>query len=563
VWATLAVVVLLRTFVLPPDPEFGLFPNPSKFSLREEPRQRFRRPPTVIPTPTAKLPNDLPRLEIEISPYDARTLRGYHWDGWRGRSQERPEVAATVSAGGVVYENVALHLKGAAGSFRPFDDKPALTLNFSKFNRRQRFHGYSKLSLNNSVQDPSYLCEALTRELFLAAGVPAPQAGFATVTINGVEKGLYVMVEGYNKDFLRRHFSDVRGNLYDGGFCQDINPNLAVNSGDYPHDRSDLERLMAAAAQPQPAQRWEELNQVLDVERFFSLLAMEVLLCHWDGYAINRNNYRVFHDLEAGRMVFMPHGLDQMFDWPPGRFPPEGPIRPPMNGFVAQAVMSTPEGIAGYMERLGTLATNVFSEQAITNRVRELAQRVQPTLAAYGPDMAERHRWAVDSLCERISGRFQSVAEQLRTPRGPLPFDADGRASLSRWKPRITSGSLALTLDHVEVDGQPALRIAFGTSGGTASWRTRVLLEQGHYRFEGRGKVGGAEGDGRIAFRISGARIPPQVVRATEWTAASFSFEVPAPVTEVELVCEFSGRRGEAWFDLDSLCLIRETRSTL
>jgi len=42
--------------------------------------------------------------------------------------QERPEVRVTVRRRLDLYTNVALHLKGAAGSFRPFDDKPALTL---------------------------------------------------------------------------------------------------------------------------------------------------------------------------------------------------------------------------------------------------------------------------------------------------------------------------------------------------------------------------------------------------------------------------------------------------
>lgn len=67
--------------------------------------------------------------------------------------QERPEVRVTVREGGETYTDVALHPKGAAGSFRAFDDKPAMTLNFSKHKKGRTFHGYAKISLNNSVQD--------------------------------------------------------------------------------------------------------------------------------------------------------------------------------------------------------------------------------------------------------------------------------------------------------------------------------------------------------------------------------------------------------------------------
>jgi spore coat protein H len=67
---------------------------------------------------------------------------------------------------------------------------------------------------------------------------------------------------------------------------------------------------------------------------------MEILTVHWDGYGMNRNNYRVFHDLDSNKMVFLPHGLDQMFgQW---RSRPESPITPMMKGVVARAVISEP-----------------------------------------------------------------------------------------------------------------------------------------------------------------------------------------------------------------------------
>ena len=76
---------------------------------------------------------------------------------------------------GVEYKEVQIHLKGGAGSFRPFDDRPALTLNFDKNVAKQRFHGIDKMHLNNSVQDPWWMTEIICGDLFLAAGVPTAQ----------------------------------------------------------------------------------------------------------------------------------------------------------------------------------------------------------------------------------------------------------------------------------------------------------------------------------------------------------------------------------------------------
>jgi hypothetical protein len=409
IWITFAVVVTLRI----------LFP-PERVESVDSPRQdfregrRFRHAPTRVNPPVSEVPKDLWRLHVEIEAGDVEKLRGYVWNRWGGRSQVRPQVLSTVREGSILYTNVALHLKGSAGSFRPFDDKPALTLNFSKHASKQRFHGYKKISLNNSVQDPSYLTEALSRELFEAAGVPAPRANHATVLINGRDLGLFVMTEGWGKPFLRRYFRKVGGNLYDGGFLQDIDQDLDTNSGDDREDRSDLQRLRVAVREPDPETRARQLAAVLDVDRFLTFVALEVMTCHWDGYAMNRNNYRLFHNEETGQMVFMPHGMDQMFGVT--RSHPRSSIRPPMGGVVAQAVLSIPQWQDAYLERMAELRSRLFLEEALTNRVHQLSSRIRPTLAAYGLDVAEQHDGHVAHLCWRIVERARSISEQLSLP---------------------------------------------------------------------------------------------------------------------------------------------------
>jgi spore coat protein CotH len=248
----------------------------------------------------------IPRIRIEIPPKSMERLRSRGWNwGWGGPTRERPQVEATVFEGGRVYTNVTLHLKGSAGSFQPVDSKPSLTLNFSKAAKGQRFYGLQKLSLNNSVQDPSYSSEKICRELFNAAGIPAPRAGHATVELNGRKLGLFVLVEGYNRQFLKRHFNNTTGNLYEGGFLKDIDSTLNTNSGENPDDQSDLKAL-TAAAHADPARRFERLEKVLDIDRFTTFMAMEVLTCHWDGYGMNKNNYRLYHDQDADRIPSCP-----------------------------------------------------------------------------------------------------------------------------------------------------------------------------------------------------------------------------------------------------------------
>src|SRR5581483_9609552 len=195
---------------------------------------------------------------------------------------------ASIREGGRLYTNVALHLKGGAGSFRAFNDNPGLTLNFEKYASGQTFYGLKKLSLNNSVQDPTFLNDVICRELFNRAGVPTPRAGFTTVRLNGRDLGIHILTEGFNKQFLRHYFTNVQGNLYQTHGNQEITDRLDVNSGDDPTNDSGLRALANAVEAPDPAARWKRLNETLDVDRFLSFMAMEIMLCHWDGYCMNQ-----------------------------------------------------------------------------------------------------------------------------------------------------------------------------------------------------------------------------------------------------------------------------------
>src|SRR5262249_40071168 len=171
----------------------------------------------------------------------------------------------------------SIHLKGSF-TFQPIDAKPSLTLNFDKLAPGQKFHGLTKIHLNNSVQDPSYLCEPLARQLFDSLGVPSPRAGHALPELNGRPMGLFVLIEGANKQFVKRYFSSAKGNLYDGGSGGDVTRALKVDSGDDPDDRSDLTNLVKAARMQDPVKRLARLEQVLDLDRFLSFIATEVFL---------------------------------------------------------------------------------------------------------------------------------------------------------------------------------------------------------------------------------------------------------------------------------------------
>jgi len=485
------------------------------------------------------------RFRIEIPPTGLESLR----------RDARKAVPATVREGDLVFTNVAVHLKGAAGSFRQVDDNPALTLSFGKLSSGQRFHGLRKIHLNNSVQDPSYSTEDICGGMFHAAGVPAPRVTNARVWLNGRDLGFYVLIEGFTRDLLERYFKNSKGNLYDGGFLKDVTDTLEKESGDENKDESDLKVLAAAARESDPLKRWERLNKFLDVDRFISFMAIEVLIWDWDGYVINRNNYRVYHNPTDDRMVFLPHGMDQMF------WEADGPLRPNFGGLVANAVIHTPEGGRLYRQRLAELFRDVYRLETLTNRLEQLHSRNRPVIAKMSPAAAAEYDNAVATVRDRIVQRWIGVKKQLDAEPAPLQFNND-TAKLTGWSER--NDSATGKLDRVTDGGKSLLHIV-AAGNCTSSWRKTLFLEGGHYRLEGQARTAGVnplkdgeKGEG-AGLRISGTTRPRanKLVGDSNWKGMEFEFEVPPTGNSVELVCELRATRGEVWFNADSLKLVR------
>jgi len=494
----------------------------------------------------------IPRLQIEVPLEGMKTLKAYR-QVWSEARPERMDVSVTVRDGNITYTNVALHLKGSY-TFQPIDEQPSLTLNFDKFVPRQRFRGLDKIHLNNSSQDPSYLCERLARELFNAAGVPAPRAGHSRVSLNGRDLGMYVAVEGYNKRFLKRYFESTKGNLYDGGSGGDVTKMLKVDSGESPDNRSDLIALAAATRESNVSLRAEHLQKLVDMERFFNFAAIEVLLLHWDGYCLGPNNYRLFKDASTGRFVFMPHGLDQIL----GRgMAINTALAPKWDGAVARGLFKAPDLRARYLDRVRQVFTNYFQAEMLLSRVDQMAAHLRSSSVLERSEISQ-FNGSVEDLKNRIQRRVDYVQQEIEHPPQPLAFGPDGTVPLSGWQLHRALRS-AMTGRRARVDERDSLEVRVGNNKWAAgSWRKTVLLGRGRYEFSGVARTVdlASNATNGVLLRLSGDLEFPGVTNSTSWVELHHAFEVSGE-SEEELVCEFRGPKGAGMFDLSSLKLRR------
>ena len=490
----------------------------------------------------------VPRIEIRLA------------DGAADRLREDPRgyVPCTlVVDGDTIHDDVAIKLKGSAGSFQGLDEKPGFTVNMDRFRPGARFHGLDKFHLNNAAQDPTLLHEWIGGVLFLEAGLPAARVGHARVILDDRDLGLSVLKEAIDRDFLERHFDDAGGNLYDGGTGVDLDELIERDEGKDGVPGADLKALVEACRIEDSTQRQTAIAERLDVSSFVPFMALELMSGHWDGYTVGHNNYRVYADpASGGRIRFLPHGMDQLLG------DPAAPILEMPPTIVAAAVMQVPEWREAFREKVRELLPLFLAEGALRKRLDAETEKLRPAVAEFGDDALSGWEEAIADLRDRLSARAENLRAQAEEAEPePILFDGARRATLAGWWPLIDSGEAHLE-DIGREDGRQCYSIAVtGDAPCIASWRVAVPLPGGRYHFQGLALGEGIEdtidqsGTG-AGLRISGGTRVDRVDRDGQWTALEHEFTLESPAT-VTLVAELRASAGRVAFNAESLVLIR------
>jgi hypothetical protein len=389
--------------------------------------------------------------------------------------------------------------------------------------------------------------------MFHDAGIPIPRLAYATVILNTRPLGLYIVKEGFTRNFIRRHFDHGEGNLYDNddGFDVDqpMDRDLAEDAID---SQSDLKRLTAAALEPDLDQRWNKLRQALDMDQFLRFMAVEMMIGHWDGYCLGQNNFRLYHDPVCDRMIFLPSGMDQIFA------KADLPWQPPMMGLIARALMETPDGAEAYQIQFRRLFKEVFVLESLHEEIKAHLEILQRSISL--PVFLGLREHATELRTQIAARRFE-LQKQLAEPSARIQVFTHGQAFLDQWEAFDTPQRGRLVQDVSSSTG-PILRI-IAEDRTAASWRTRLILPQGHYRFQGRARTTAVEplpfGSRQGAcLRVLGhPGTSAELTGTIEWKQLELEFDVAAPEAEVVLMCELRAGKGEVWFDRSSLGLMR------
>lgn len=253
-------------------------------------------------------PDRLLEISIQLPAEDWKALRTQT----KGGESNYTYFKSDITVDGITIPSVGIRKKGGFGSV--VSTRPSLKINFKEYVKGQRFLGQSHLTLNNNNQDTSRLHQILAYKIFRDAGVVAPRCNLARVIVNGEDLGIYSNVESIKKPFLNRHFSNSNGHLYEG-------QNSDFRKGNTRFERKNNESIihrtdisaMAELMDSDNEAFLDRLEGFLDIDAFMRFWATEVLIGHWDGYTLQRNNFYLYRNPDSKKFYFIPWGTDSAF----------------------------------------------------------------------------------------------------------------------------------------------------------------------------------------------------------------------------------------------------------
>jgi hypothetical protein len=227
------------------------------------------------------------------------------------------------------------------------------------------------------------------------AGLPHSRCNYARVFVNGTligqgagsvnAPGIFINAEPIMKQYIERNFGNMNGNLYEiahkNDFLEERLQYIGVEDLSKFEDKADLK----FATDHIKANGLAGADQVIDMEQYLKLYAMEFLLKHWDGYADNTNNTYLYNDVDAVatpgvgdiKFKFVPWGIDQTLQ-------PNRPFKLGRDGLIAQLVRNDDARRKLLMDQIRAYRETLFSREHQQTVLKPLLDQMQGLLTGFG-----------------------------------------------------------------------------------------------------------------------------------------------------------------------------------
>lgn len=160
--------------------------------------------------------------EYETGLFDTGTVHSMEisiddWDGFLADCENEEYVMCDVTIDGETVQSVGIRAKGntSLSSVKNYgNNRYSFKIEFDHYQDGINYQGLDKLSLNNIIQDNTYMKDYLCYQLMQEFGVTSPLCSYIYLTVNGEDWGLYLAVEAVEDSFLERNYGNSDGELY-------------------------------------------------------------------------------------------------------------------------------------------------------------------------------------------------------------------------------------------------------------------------------------------------------------------------------------------------------------
>jgi spore coat protein CotH len=495
-------------------------------------------------------PSRVIQIEIRLDPKDWHALRISHpifsEDGnqviARGYEYYRGEVVID----GQVVKSVGVRKKGT-GSENTV--RPAFKIKFDEYVNGQEFSGLEMLTLNTSPYERTKAMQALAYSFMNRAGVISPRSNLARLVVNGEDLGVYCHVESIDKRFIKRHFGNAKGDLYEGQYRADFTTNTwkkIEHKWGQDDDLMHVRKLMEVLESPGPVSL-KSIDEQVDLNAFITFWAATVVVGQGDGYPHNANNYYLYRDAKSGKLFFIPWGADIAFGYGPAGKPE--PTSVGAGGFLCWRLWKLAEIRERYRSEMRRLLAEAWNEKTMLEeleQLRRLRELIEPERMAT-PWLGMTGAEALANLARRIENRRKEVQIELDSPARdwPLPrLEPFTEPPVdTNNPPMLVEGSFsamireAFPTNATSYLGQGAATLQFTAAGEirkpfAQSGAVAVMRKELEYENTIKIVVADAAGDLRwqITFRMAPYRAPlvPGTLEMGGWVGAS----VLAPISQ-------------------------------
>jgi spore coat protein H len=374
----------------------------------------------------------------------------------RGRGDltaENPTwVPATIEFNNLTWTAVGVRYKGNSSLKSGWNSgtmKLPLKLDFDEFEEEypqidnQRFYGFEQLSLSNSFSDGTYMCDMITSDLLIKAGLPAAQTAHYEIIIDygegPVNLGIYVMIEVIDDTAIRRYFGSDSGNIYEGegpgaSMAEDtfnqIENDFSKENNKEEADWSDIKALhstLHSEMRTTNPEAWRErLESIFDVNAFLEWLAISAIIEHWDSYGAMPHNFYLYHDPGTDMLTWISwdhnmvlegndrldrrnsrnwHGSRRSTSLDREQIDKKWPL--------IRYLLDDPVYYDLYISYLEETANNIFNPEELERKCRGIAALVGPYTTKEPSE--NNYESSVQQLINRIYQRYQTTIDFLAT----------------------------------------------------------------------------------------------------------------------------------------------------